>query len=114
MNFNLEKKRLQGEVTAAIQHLKVSLQGSCRGSLSGHAANTRNNGSRLKDGRFRLVKNFFLISVRAGRHWHRLLREVVGALSLKVFKTRLDGTHVFRLQPQLHLKVFAAATEAGW
>jgi len=25
------------------------------------------------------------------RHWHRLLREVVDALSLEIFKIRLDG-----------------------
>jgi len=31
------------------------------------------------------------LSQRAVRFWHRLSREAVGALSLEVFKARLDG-----------------------
>ncbi|KFO72745.1 hypothetical protein N303_04503, partial [Cuculus canorus] len=48
-------------------------------------------GYKLERGRFRLDirKNFF--TMRVVRHWHRLPREAVDALSLEMFKARLDG-----------------------
>ncbi|KAK4831643.1 LOW QUALITY PROTEIN: hypothetical protein QYF61_018583 [Mycteria americana] len=68
--FSLEKRRLQGDLTAAFQ--------------------TRGNSFKLKEGRFRLGirKKFFMM--RAVRHWHRLPREAAVAPSLEVFKVRLD------------------------
>ena len=49
------------------------------------------NGSKLKEGRFRLDirKKFF--PMRVVRHWHRLPRDVVAAPSLEEFKARVDG-----------------------
>jgi len=52
---------------------------------------TRGNGSKVKEGRFRLDigKKFFTLMVV--KHWHWLPREAVAAPSLAVFKARLDG-----------------------
>ena len=51
----------------------------------------RENGFKLKQGKFRLNirKKFF--TQRAVRPWHRLPREAVDAGCLEVFKARLDG-----------------------
>ena len=52
---------------------------------------TRGNGSKLKEGRFRLDirKKFF--TMRVVRPWPRLPREAGAAPSLAGFKARLDG-----------------------
>jgi len=52
---------------------------------------TRENGCKLKEGRFRLDIRKIFFPVRVTKHWPRLPREAVAAPSLAVFKARLDG-----------------------
>ncbi|KAK4826211.1 hypothetical protein QYF61_006155 [Mycteria americana] len=90
--FSLEKRKLQGDLTAAFQYLKGASKKAGEGLFTRACSDrTRGNGFKLKEGRFRLdIRNKFL-SMSVMRHWNRLPREVADAPSLEVFKTRLDG-----------------------
>ena len=89
--FSLEKRRLRSDLIAAFQYLKGAYkqEGS---QLFGRVANsrTRGNGFKLKEGRFRLDVRGNFFTRRVVKCWYKLFREVVDALSLEVFKARLD------------------------
>ena len=90
--FGLEKRRLRGDLIAAFQYLKGAYkqEGS---KLFERVDNSRTrwNDLKLKEGRFRLDVRGKFFTIRVVRCWHRLPRKVVDALSLEVFKARLDG-----------------------
>jgi len=90
--FSLEKRRQLGHLFASFQYVKDASKKAGEGLLTrAWSDRTRSNGFKLKEGRFRLDirKQFF--TTKVVRRWNRLPREVVDALSLEVFKARLDG-----------------------
>jgi len=90
--FSLEKRKLWGDLIAALQYLKGAYRKDGEGLFTRMCSDrARGNGCKLKEGRFRLdmMKKFF--TMRVMKHWNRLPREAVAALSLEVFKARLDG-----------------------
>ena len=90
--FNLEKRRLQGDLIADFQYLKGAYKKSGEALLTRACSDrTRGNGFRLKEGRFRLDIRKKLFALRVVRHCSRLPRQVVDAPSPAVFKARLDG-----------------------
>ncbi|KFQ70699.1 hypothetical protein N335_02312, partial [Phaethon lepturus] len=84
--FSLEKRRLQGDLTAAFQYLKEAYKKD-GDRLFSRASNdrTRGNGFRLKVGRFRLDVGKKIFTMRVVNHWYRLPREVVDAPPLATF-----------------------------
>jgi len=90
--FSLEKRRLQGDLFAALQCLKVAYK------IDGHkpfsracCSRAKTNGFKLKESRFRLDirKKFF--TMRVVKPWNGLPREVGDAPSVETFKVRLYG-----------------------
>jgi len=90
--FSLEKRSLQRHLIAAFQYSKGAYRKDGENRFSRACCNTtRNNGFKLREGRFRLDirKKFF--TMRVVKHWNRLPREVVEAPSLETLMVRLDG-----------------------
>ena len=88
----MEKRRLWGDHIAAFQYLKGAYRKDGEGLFTKVCSErTRGNGSKLKEGKFRLDIRRKFFTMRVVKQWNRLPREVVDAPSLEVFKARLDG-----------------------
>jgi len=90
--FSLERRRLQGELIVALQHLKGAYRKDVDKLLSRACCKrTRGNVFKLKENRFRLdTRRFFFFTMRVVKHWNKLPREMVDAPSLETAKARLD------------------------
>ena len=89
--FSLEKRRLRGDLIAAFQYLSGAYKEGSQIFTRVDNSRTRENVFWLKKGRFMLDIRRKFFTMRVVRCWNRLLREVVDAPSLEVFKARLDG-----------------------
>ncbi|PKU43319.1 hypothetical protein llap_6377 [Limosa lapponica baueri] len=102
--FNLEKRRLWGDLIVAFQNLKGAYRKDRdKHFIRAYYDKTMGNDFKLKEGRFRLdiKKKFFTMKVV--KHWNRLPREMVEAPSLETFKVRLDRalSNVIKLKMSL-------------
>lgn len=75
----------------ASQYLKVAYRKAREGLLT-RAGNdsTRENGFKMKEGRFKLDIRMKFFAVGLERHRNRLLRDAVDALYLEVSQARMD------------------------
>jgi len=90
--FSLEKRRLWGDLMAAIQYLKGPYRKDGENIFSMACCNrTRSNGFKLSKGSFRLDLRKKFFRMRVVKHWNGFPGEVVEASSLGTFKVKLDG-----------------------
>ena len=81
--FNLEKRRLQGDLNAASQYLKGAYKQEGEQLMTRvDSDRTRGNGFKLRQGRFRLEIRRKFFTQREVIHWNRLPKEAVDVPSL--------------------------------
>jgi len=87
----LEKRRLWGDLIVAFQYLKGAYKQEGEWLfMRVDSDRIRENGFKLRQGRFRLDIRRKFSTQRVVTHWNRLPKEAVDAPSLETFKARLD------------------------
>ena len=78
--FILEKRKLQGDLSAALRYMKGGCKKEGDRLFSRVCCDRiRGSGFKLKGWRLRLDTRKKFFTIRVARHWHRLPREVVDA-----------------------------------
>jgi len=89
--FSLEKRRLHVDLIVAFQCLKGAYKQEGKWLFTRvDCDRTRENGFKLRQGRFRLDIRRKFFTQRVVTHWNRLPKEAVDAPSLEALKARLD------------------------
>ena len=89
--FSLEKRRLRGDLIAALQYLKGAYKEEGEWLFMRVGSDrARGNGFQLKQGAFKLDSRKKCFIQRVVIHWNRLPKEAMNAPSLEAFKARLD------------------------
>ena len=92
--FSPEKGRLWGDLRMAFQCLKRGCKKEGDRLFSSVCCyRTRGNGFKQKGWKLRLYIRKMFFTIRMMRHWNKLQREVVDALSLETFKVKLEGLY---------------------
>ena len=89
--FSPEKRRLQENLIAAFQYFKGVCKNHGEAFTKACSDRTRGSDHKLKESRFRLDRRKILCTMRPLEQWNRLLREVMAAPSLEVFKVRFEA-----------------------
>ena len=90
--YSLRKRRLRGDVIALYSFLgRTSRDRGADLFFLVCSDRIRQNGSKLCQGRFRLDIRKHFFTKRVVKQWNSVLKEVVNAPSLSVFKRHLDN-----------------------
>jgi len=90
--FSFEKRRLSGDLIAAVQYLKEAYKKDQDRFFSRACSRrTSGNGFKPREDRFRLDARKKFFAMRVMKHWYRLPREMADAPFLETFRVRLDG-----------------------
>ena len=88
--FSLEKRRLCGDLIVAFQYLKERYKKGTDSSAASLVMGQRGNDFKLNKERYRSDNWKKIFTIRIVKHWNRVPRDVMEALSLETCQVRLN------------------------